>query len=212
MSSPLINTSHGLDTDPVRNFRFLVEITPNDSTNPLWGKGNSGTVNKATLGFVSVTGFNVTTESIAYREGGYNTTVHQIPGMTSFTPITLNRGITLGTTQNQQWMKRLFALQTSGGNSGIGSDFRATVDVSVLSHPNASGQKTSDQSSANVAGSARDLHTAMRFRVYNAWISNLSYSDLNAGENNLLVESMTLVHEGWDVKMADSLTSTAAEF
>jgi hypothetical protein len=35
--------------------------------------------------------------------------------------------------------------------------------------------------------------------VYNAWPTALAYSDLNAGDNSLLVEQMTLVHEGFDV-------------
>jgi hypothetical protein len=52
----------------------------------------------------------------------------------------------------------------------------------------------------------------MRFKVYNAWITSVAYSDLNAGDNALFVEQMVLVHEGFDVKWADDLTTTAAEF
>jgi phage tail-like protein len=202
MADPLINQNHGLDTDPVRNFRFLVTFNPKDSTGLMPSK-------KASLGFVSVSGLNVTTDSISYREGGYNTTVHQIPGMTTFTPITLNRGVLLGTPQHYEWMKRMFALTSSAGNGGVGADFRCDVQIQVLSHPNATGLAGSG---AGAAGSPEDLHTSLRFKVYNAWITNLSYSDLNAGDNNLFVESLTLVHEGWDVHWAKDLKETAAIF
>jgi hypothetical protein len=46
----------------------------------------------------------------------------------------------------------------------------------------------------------------MRFKVYNAWISQLAYSDLNAGDNAILVEQMTLVHEGFEVIWGTDLT------
>lgn len=198
--SPVINPFSSLATDPIRNFRFLVQFLPHDSTLKF----------KPTIGFVSVTGLNVTTESIAYREGGYNTTVHQIPGMTTFSPINFSRGVVMGSDQNVNWMRRLFATTSASGNGGVGSDFRCNIDISVLSHPNAAA--TASQGSVPTASSALDLHTALRFRVYNAWITNLAYSDLNAGDNNLFVESLTVVHEGWDVKYAADLKASAAQF
>lgn len=214
-SAPFMNTDHGLETDPVRNFRFLVTISANDTKNGPFGytaddKTKATKSKSATLGFVSVSGLSVTTESIGYREGGYNTTVHQIPGQTTFTPITLSRGILLGTDQNYQWMRRMFALNTGLGNGGIGSDFRCSVEIAVLSHPNTTGYKAAG--ATDEAQQPGELHTSMRFKVHNAWITNLSYSDLNAGENSLLVESMTLVHEGWQVNFAQDLKTTAAAY
>jgi phage tail-like protein len=52
----------------------------------------------------------------------------------------------------------------------------------------------------------------MRFEVYNAWPTSVAYSDLNAGDNALFVEQMTLVHEGFDVNWAPNLTTQAADF
>jgi hypothetical protein len=52
----------------------------------------------------------------------------------------------------------------------------------------------------------------MRFRVYNAWIANLGYSNLDAGQSTLMVEEMTLVHEGFDVIMANDYSTSAANF
>jgi phage tail-like protein len=192
-----------LQTDPIRNFRFLVKFIPlsGPATNTV-----TTTLSTATLGFTSVSGLAVTTDSIPYREGGYNTTVHQIPGQTSFQPITLQHGVLVGNVYQWNWMRQLFATVEGGAGRGINENFRCDIEISVLPHPiNSvpSTQKTTD--------------TAMRFRVYNAWPTSVAYSDLNAGDNSLLVEQMTLIHEGFDVRWGDwdattGFTSAATTF
>ncbi len=184
-----------LETDPFRNFKFLVKFTLNDGNNASIGK------NFGSMGFVSVSGLSIATESIAYREGGYNTNMHQIPGQSSFTPLTLSKGIALGQEEHSLWMKRLFSVLTGArGVQGLGSQFRCTVDISVLSHPNPKGTAGSD-STATVS-LASQQHTAMRFRVYNAWITGITYSNLDAGGSSLMVEDISLIHEGFDVSFA----------
>jgi len=60
---------------------------------------------------------------------------------------------------------------------------------------------------------ANDDRVMLRFRLYNAWPTSIAYSDLNAGDNALQVEQMTLVHEGLDMKWAgDGDNETAASF
>ena len=197
----VINNRSTLTTDPLRNFRFLVTFIPQDSTNPtLTG------LKSATFGFTSVSGMSVTTDTIPYREGGYNTTVHQIPGQTTFTPITLQRGVILGTNQNYEWMRNLFATVQGGGTTRtIAQNFRCDLEIQVLSHP-------IPKAGPEDATAAATDHTAMRFHVYNAWPTAVAYSDLNAGDNALLVEQMTLVHEGFDINWAANLTTDAASF
>jgi phage tail-like protein len=207
MALTVDNIKRQLTTDPVRTFKFLVTFTPNtDDT-----KFDTAAWNK--MGFVSVSGLSVSTEPIAYREGGYNTNVHQIPGQSSFTPITLSHGVMLGQNQNQKWMKRLFAMMTPRATAGVGADFRCTLDIAVLSHPNPAGF---DVAGSNSGGKTADTdggqHVSMRFRVYNAWIANLGYSSLDAGQSTLMVEEMTIVHEGFDVILADSFAATAGQF
>jgi phage tail-like protein len=150
------------------------------------------------MGFTSVSGLAVTTDSIPYREGGYNTTVHQIPGQTSFTPLTLQRGVMLGTPKNWDWMKQLFATVTTGTSTlDTGKNFRCDIEIAVLNHPVPSSTGTE---SGGTAGTTVKDEVAMRFKVYNAWPTTVAYSDLNAGDNALYVEQMTLVHEGFDLK------------
>ncbi len=152
-----------------------------------------------------MSGLSVTTDSIPYREGGYNTTVHQIPGQTTFTPITLQRGVILGTNQNWEWMRNMFATVAAGGSTrSIAQNFRCNLEVQVLSHPIPSAGEEDNSSATD--------HVAMRFEVYNAWPTSVAYSDLNAGDNALFVEQMTLVHEGFDVNWAPNLTTQAADF
>jgi len=195
----IINNRSALTTDPIRNFRFLVTFKPHDPTGSAsWYNPN------VTLGFTSVSGLSVTTDSIPYREGGYNTTVHQIPGQTTFAPITLQRGVILNTKQNWEWMRTLFATVQGGAKNVQGTSFRCDLEIEVLSHPIPG---SAGESTAGGTSSAGDDHVAMRFNVYNCWITSVSYSDLNAGDNAIFVEQATLVHEGFDVNWASDLTT-----
>jgi phage tail-like protein len=206
----IINNRSQLTTDPIRNFRFLVTFKPHDR------EGSSSWYSEdVTLGFTSVSGLSVTTDSIPYREGGYNTTVHQIPGQTTFAPITLQRGVILNTKQNWEWMRTLFSTVQGGAKNVQGKSFRADLEIAVLSHPipgSAGGNDATGDAALNV--NAADDHVSMRFNVYNCWITSVSYSDLNAGDNAIFVEQATLVHEGFDVNWATSLeeTGSAPEF
>ena len=200
----IINNRSVLETDPIRNFRFLVTFKPHSTVGSA-----SWYDSKVTLGFTSVSGLSVTTDSIPYREGGYNTTVHQIPGQTTFAPITLQRGVILNTKQNWEWMRTLFATVQGGAANVQGESFRADLEIEVLSHPIPG---SSGGSTAGGNSSAGDDHVAMRFNVYNCWITSVSYSDLNAGDNAIFVEQATLVHEGFDVKWAANLTDSAGTF
>jgi phage tail-like protein len=193
----IINNRSNLKTDPIRNFRFLVDFFPHDAKNT-WK-------DPVSMGFTSVSGLSVTTDSIPYREGGYNTTVHQIPGQTTFSPISLQRGVILGTKQNWEWMRRLFATVQGGSRNSQGASFRADLEIRVLSHPipgSAGGTTAPDPRNDSLADGD---HVAMRFKVYNAWVTSVAYSDLNAGDNAIFVEQVTLVHEGFDVNWATGL-------
>jgi phage tail-like protein len=198
----VINNRSNLITDPLRNFRFLVTFkalpTAGTATKTLQEKS-------ATFGFTSVSGMAVTTDSIPYREGGYNTTVHQIPGQTTFAPITLQRGVILGTNYNWEWMRNLFATVQGGGTRKVTDNFRCDLEIAVLSHP-IPGANQADDNPADTD------HVAMRFNVYNCWPTSVAYSDLNAGDNALFVEQMTLVHEGFDVNWAANLSTNAPVF
>ena len=198
-----INARGTLKSDPVRNFRFVASFFPlgQKDANTQWDPEKPA----GRVGFTSISGLNISTESIPYREGQYNTTVHQIPGQTTFSPITFQRGVVLGTRQHWDWMRMLFRVNDpKSAQINPKTSFRADIEVQVLVHPVAYSDDAGYGSNVtgNGTGTAeRDL-TAMRFRIYNAWPTSVAYSDLNAGDNALLVEQMTVVHEGFDLQWA----------
>lgn len=172
-----------LATDPLRNFKFVVTIAP----------PSGAAIN---IGFMSVSGFNINIDVIAYREGGYNTTTQKMPGQADFSPITFSRGVILGNGSTAQidWLTQLFTVIQGSGATTDGTNFRRTVDVQVLDHPVTAG---------TVAVKAW-------FRIYNAWPTSVSWSDLDAGANQLLIEQMALAHEGFDYTIASGIGATDA--
>jgi phage tail-like protein len=175
--------SHAI-SDPIRNFRFLVKFIP---------PNNFGLKFDATLGFMAVSGLAMATEAIPYREGGFNSTVHYLPGQQTFSPVTLQRGVNVGSDQHWKWFQQLFDVGygKAQDSSTLTGDFRCMVDISVLAHPQPLAQ--------NVDPQGFDDPVVQKFHLMNAWVTNISYSDLNAADSSVLVEQITLVHEGLSI-------------
>lgn len=170
-----------LATDPLRNFKFLVTLQP-------------PTGRAIPLGFMSVSGLNMTVDVIAYREGGYNTTTQKMPGQADFSPITLSKGVAVGTPHDYQWMSQLFTVLQGTGSAADGNNFRWSVLIRILDHP---------VTTANVAVKAE-------FLVRNAWPTSIAWSDLDAGANQLFISQLVLAHEGFDFSIANSIGKTDA--
>lgn len=201
-----------MGSDPVRNFRFIVTFLPRVFVNPKAEPGPisprpsrpPGWTPQGRIGFNSVSGLAVSVEPFAIREGGYNTTYHQIPTQISYSPVTLQRGVFLGSRQHWDWLKNLFSV-LQGQNAGPGALFRADVEIAVLHYPvrYANGTVAYDGGTTPESSAAFDDRVAMRFRLYNCWPSSVAFSDLNASDNALMVEQMTLVHEGLDMRWSE---------
>lgn len=191
-----------LASDPLRGFRFYAEFTPADATGtfsekikttttlPSGGK-SSGFVG----GFTQVGGLQVNVQDIPYREGGYNVTAHHIPGLVTYTPVVMQRGVLYGNDQAMEWVNGLIQVSSGQGLGKNGSakapakNFRCNVEIFAADHPN-----TND-----------DLVPRIGWRIYNAWITNLNYTDLNSVANEVMFETMTLIHEGMEVFFTDEL-------
>lgn len=205
-----VNNRGALATDPIRNFRFIVKFLP------LTVSGVNGWEPQPQIGFTSVSGLAINTESIPYREGGFNSSVHQIPGQSTFSPVTFQRGVTIGSSQHWDWMKMLFQTIT-GTTYNNNQAFRSDVEIAVLHHPvpystvSSTGYGGTGSNPEGSDGAARDDKVMARFRLYNAWPTSIAYSDLNAGDNALMVEQMTLVHEGLDMKWAGAAPGATAD-
>ena len=168
-----------IQSDPLRNFKFEVNIA-----HPAFPSGF------LKMGFMNVSGLSQTTEVIPYREGGMNTTTQKMPGQTDFAPISLSRGVIVGDQPILKWVKQLFVVQQGTGTRSAGLvDFRATLTINVKDHPVTRGP----------------VPTKAQFKVYNAWPTAVAWSDLDAGANAILVNQMTLAHEGFDHAVANDL-------
>lgn len=174
-----------LQSDPLRNFKFKVSI----------GRG-TGWVN---MGFMSVSGLSTTIDVIPYREGGFNTTPHKLPGQADFPPVTFSKGLAVGDKAMMDWLKELFDVTTGSGSDpapgNSTNDYRTTAQIDIFSHPAMGGFGTAQAS----------------FKLYNAWPQSVSFSDLDAGANAVVVQQMVLVHEGFQFNINDQLSNTSVK-
>ena len=196
-----ISRFSSIQTDPLRGFRFRAEFTAPKNGNTLF----NDSIKSFNGGFTNIDGLAAVVNPITYREGGYNATVHNIPGQVSYTPITMSRGVLYGQDQAITWMRGLFAAvsgegiklaATGGPTVSQTPDFRCDIKIYVLDHPQ--------------SGTTDDASPRMGFIVRNAWLSGLQYRGLNAGGNDLHFETMTFVHEGLGVFFTDEAGNPAA--
>ena len=172
-------------TDPLRNFKFQVSIS---------GAGVPG--GKIEMGFTNVSGLSMNTEMIPYKEGGWNTNFHKLPGQTDFGPLSLVQGISKDRPDMWNLARGMFALQQASSPPGviaIGQDFRYTTVIRVLDHPVTVGPETGQGSEGQSSGAR------LAFVVYNCWTGTVTFNDLDASGNAVLISQMTMHHEGFDV-------------
>lgn len=145
--------------DPYKSFRFDVEI--------------AGNMVFSRAGFQKVTGLKMDTEVIEYREGGDSLTVSKTPGLTTFEPITLERGMSTDADM-WDWASKIFDYhQVDQVNS---PQFRANVTIKLKD---------------------RNGDVVKIWEVPNAWVSSYETGDFDAQANSVMIERITIQHEGW---------------
>jgi phage tail-like protein len=177
------------DRDPMRNFKFRVQFLRPTASGP--DAGVSAAL--ADMGFTTVSGINLQTEMIPYREGGDNTSPRKFPGQSDFGPLTMMGGVFLRDKNGGwEWMKMIYSLIWGQGNASFDVDFRFDIVVNVLKHPVTSWSAggVGDPFSSQSAGAA--------FKFYNCWPASWAVNDLNAGDNSILISQATVHHEGFE--------------
>ena len=118
------------------------------------------------IGFTEVTGLEVTTEKIEYRDGA-SKEYHKIrmPGMQTFGDLTLKRGVFAGDNEFYDWWNTV-ALNTVE---------RRDITISLLNEAH---------------------EPVVVWKVKNAWPTKVTSTDLNASGNETAVETLVLAHEG----------------
>lgn len=168
-----------ITSDPIRNFKFQVIIPKFAQTGGVVGR----------LGFQMIAGLALQTEPITYREGGDNTTSRKMPGQTDFPPLVCTRGLMPTNNHGWNWMREIFYVLDGQGRGGPGNEFRTDMLIMVNDHP------------VNTAA-VRESTVKVAFKVFSAWPSSMAFSDLDAQGNGIIVEQMTLMHEGFAMHFA----------
>jgi len=200
-------------TDPLRNFKFQIIIESAPDLNTHTG-GLGG------LGFAEMSGLSVTNELIAYREGGMNTHPHKMVGQSDFPPVSFSRGVFANQAQMWKWQTFMHSWQQgnpSSGSTGLrvpsgSNDYRCDILVYVYDHPYTRND--------NIGGSyqATDLPLTetkpgkkqLGFKLFNCWPGVFAMNGLNAGDNGLLIQQMTIHHEGFQIAFtSEELTAIA---
>lgn len=182
-------------TDPLRNFKFQVSITPPAGQGALWRPTDF-----ARAGFTSVSGLAATTEVIPYREGGMNTTSRKLPGQSDFPSIQLTRGLFDAGGMGHHawyWFKQIFFYQQGEGFGQMDNNFRTDFIIRLLAHPVTRGPQAGNYLDNTAEGGIKAM-----WKVYNAWPQAVSFSDLDAGGNAVAVQQLVLAHEGIETKFA----------
>ena len=118
------------------------------------------------IGFTEVTGLEVSTEKIEYRDGA-SKEYHKIrmPGMQTFGDLTLKRGIFAADNEFYDWWNTV-ALNTIE---------RRDITISLLNESH---------------------EPVVVWKVKNAWPSKVTSASLNASGNETAIETLVLAHEG----------------
>lgn len=180
-TAPSLADRTRLRADPVRNFKFNVQCFHSDNTLRL---------QIAEMGFMTVEGIAMNTEMVPYREGGWNTNPHKLPGQTDFAPLTMSAGVFY--TKPGMWnlAKQMFAVQWGQGTIGFAEEFRFDMAVRILDHPVTEGP---------ASGTGGDLSgSVLAFAFYNCWVSSVGFNGLNAMDNAVMIHQMQVHHEGFE--------------
>lgn len=140
-----------MSTYPLSKFHFSVE----------WG----GT----TIGFTEVSGLDVETEVIEYRQGSSpDYSKIKMPGMQKFPNVTLKRGTFKSDNEYFEWWNSIQLNQVA----------RRDITISLL-----------DETHSPV----------VVWKIRNAWPTKITSTDLKADGNEVAIESMELAHEGLSI-------------
>jgi phage tail-like protein len=132
---------------------------------------------KYVAGVSKISALKRTTEVIEHREGGDPSSTRKSPGHTKYEPITMERGVTHDPAF-EQWANKVWNYGAALGAEVSLKDFRKDITIEIY----------------NEAG-----QLALAYHVYRCWVSEFrALPDLDANADAVLIQSITLVHEGWE--------------
>jgi len=128
-------------------------------------------------GISSVSGLVRRTEIVVHREGGDPSLNRRSPGLTSYDPIILERGLTHDT-EFEEWANKVWNFGSGLGAEVSLADFRKDIIIELY----------------NEAG-----QLVMAWKVYRCWPSKyVAVNSFDADFCTTAMETLTLQHEGWE--------------
>lgn len=128
-------------------------------------------------GVSKVSGLKRHTEVIEWRQGGEPNMTRKMPGFTTFEPVTLERGVTHDP-DFENWANKVWQHGAGLGSEVSLKDFRKDLYLELY----------------NEAG-----QMVMAYMLYRCWVSDfIALPDLDANAPAVAIQSITLVHEGWE--------------
>ena len=122
------------------------------------------------IGFTEVSGLDVETEVVEYREGASpEYSKLKMPGMQKFSNITLKRGTFQSDNEFYQWWNTV----------KLNTIERRDITIKLLNE---------------------EHDPVVVWKVKNAWPSKIQSTDLKADGNEVAIESMEIVHEGLSIQ------------
>ena len=123
------------------------------------------------IGFTEVSGLEVTTEKIEYRDGSSpEYTKIRMPGMQTYGDLTLKRGMFLKVNEFYDWWNKHKLNQIE----------RKDITISLLNE---------------------ERHPVVVWKVKNAWPTKVTSTNLNSTANEAAIETLVLTHEGLTMEM-----------
>lgn len=164
--------------DPVEKFRFQVELEAIDGSD------------FSRAGFQSASLPSEASGEITYREGNYRDSMEKSPGLTSYSDITLSRGVTLDQ-DFYQWVelhkKHNPTVRPSGDSDYTALDERPSDDAS-----------NAIRRQMTITVLDREGQPYKRWTCYNCHVSEFVPGDgLDAGAEEKLMASLTIRIEGY---------------
>ena len=136
------------------------------------------------MAFSKVSGLETESEVIEYREGNDPFTMRKIPGMTKYPPIVLERGVSNDSTL-LLWRQAVAGV----GNASLG----ATANIPELNPDSEIARAASAFTITLLNSEDKAVRT---WTIVGGWPSKLTYGDLDASSNEILIETLEIVHDG----------------
>jgi phage tail-like protein len=182
-------------TDPLRNFKFQVEIIPTNTALAAL----SPNLNK--LGFTTMSGLSVTNDMLAYREGGMNTHTHKMVGLSDFSAVSFVRGVFAEGAELWKWQQFIHSWEggVPNGSKGTdaGQDYRCDITVTVFDHPTTNSNYTYSGGDGIAVSGTNAGNKRLMMKLFNCWPGVFSLGGLSAGDSGIMVQELTVHHEGF---------------